>query len=366
LNKTNRLDHLDALRGVAIVSVFIFHALYCGYSNGELPWGHYFRSFNVGWSFLIVSPFTIGSAGVALFFALSGFCIHASFMKRPEWKDFTLRRFWRIYPPYCFALCLFAFIKSSSGWQVFSHALLIHNLFSETFTGINPNFWSIAVEVQLYAIYPLLIFLACRIGWGRSVVLLAVIEAALRIVSCFYAPRWLRDSPFTFWFSWSVGAYVAQAYVKGQRLPFTGWPTGWILFAAIAATMAKATNNFAFPLFALFGATWIANSTAHGTLLSSNIWLARHLRKAGLWSYSLYLIHHPIIAMVGAVLPHSKTNFFHHALFRFIILLCLWPVVLVLSGWMYRLIEKPSMRIGHSKSELFPLREFAGKGIGEL
>src|SRR4029079_6537576 len=103
------------------------------------------------WSFLLVLPATLGSAGVAVFFAVSGFCIHLSFQRNPESRDYIFRRFFRIYPPYLFALVLFAFIYPPTRLsfaslqdftQLLSHLFLVHNFGSSTFNGINGAFWS--------------------------------------------------------------------------------------------------------------------------------------------------------------------------------------------------------------------------------
>jgi len=45
---------------------------------------------------------------------------------------------------------------------------------------INTNFWSIAVEVQLYLLYPLLLVLVSRWGWEKCLAWLAVLEFGLR------------------------------------------------------------------------------------------------------------------------------------------------------------------------------------------
>jgi len=97
--------------------------------------------------------------------------------QRPSWTDFIRRRFWRIYPPYVFTLVLFSVAYHSDWRQVLSHLFLVHSLATSTFNGINSAFWSVGVEVQLYAAYPLLILLSSRLGWRRTVWLLASLVA---------------------------------------------------------------------------------------------------------------------------------------------------------------------------------------------
>ena len=46
-----------------------------------------------------------------------------------------------------------------------SHLFLVHNFNPDWYYGINGAFWSIAVESQLYVLYPVLVALASRRGW---------------------------------------------------------------------------------------------------------------------------------------------------------------------------------------------------------
>jgi len=46
------IDFLDQIRGVAILAVFLVHALGTGFRRDHLPWGEWFRSFDVPVSFL--------------------------------------------------------------------------------------------------------------------------------------------------------------------------------------------------------------------------------------------------------------------------------------------------------------------------
>jgi peptidoglycan/LPS O-acetylase OafA/YrhL len=107
---------------------------------------------------------------VPLFFVISGFCIHYSFLRSGEFngRQFFWRRFWRIYPAYIVAVLIFSITKPAAIWppmsslQVVSHVLFFHNVTFETFFGINSSFWSIAVEVQLYLLFPVLLLMAAQ------------------------------------------------------------------------------------------------------------------------------------------------------------------------------------------------------------
>ena len=102
---------------------------------------------------------------------------------------FYLRRFFRIYPPDLLALLFFAralpvsrlplaFPRYSFA-DLFTHGTLTHNYFPRSIYKINGAFWSIAVEAQLYLIYPLLLTLVRRIGWNKSLLFTLLLEINL-------------------------------------------------------------------------------------------------------------------------------------------------------------------------------------------
>ena len=114
-NNRSRYDFIDLLRGVAILLVIAFHSVGASFGFDQLKWGAGLGlDFDVGMQFLIVLPATFGWAGVAVFFAISGFCIHNSFSKESALGFFryAVKRFCRIYPPYILALLILYIYKT--------------------------------------------------------------------------------------------------------------------------------------------------------------------------------------------------------------------------------------------------------------
>jgi len=170
----NRIDFLDHIRGVAIIGVLVFHSLGSAYGIAKLRWHGWLPDFDVPGSFLLLFPATFGWLGVAVFFVVSGFCIHLSHQraKDEDLRAFFIRRFFRIYPPYLAALLIFSFLypwheirlcSPPSLARFCTHLFLVHNLHSGSFNAINMAFWSVAVEFQLYLLYPLVLVLVGRL-----------------------------------------------------------------------------------------------------------------------------------------------------------------------------------------------------------
>src|SRR5688572_12946641 len=102
-----RLLFIDYIRGFAILGVFVFHGLTV---DDRLLFSGWTRDFSNSYKNLLL-PFNLGWLGVAVFFVVSGFCIHISFQQQGRnWRGFLIRRFFRLFPPYLVALLFLAFV----------------------------------------------------------------------------------------------------------------------------------------------------------------------------------------------------------------------------------------------------------------
>ncbi len=366
---SGHLNFLDGMRGIAILGVFVFHALRAAYGMDKLPWAGMFRNFDASPSFLLLYPATYGNAGVAVFFVVSGFCIHLSYQrsKSKGWKYFFNQRFFRIYPIYLLATLVFFFIWPWGDFnlgnfqritQLVSHILLIHNWGESTFYGINASFWSIAVEVQLYLIYPLLVWLTTRLGWRKSLVLAAVSEIGIIVGSSVYKmrfgdsfPTFITGSPFAFWLSWSFGAYLAECYLQGRTSRLFAARIELVAIVAILLPFFKLTTPFVFLSFAwlaaitierLIVAKWSGPDSPEGLL--GRCW--SHLGALGMVSYSFYLIHQPMIGLTNRVLNYVLPGTISHQLLSFCVYVSSYPIVYFISLLIYKRIEQPSINFG--------------------
>src|SRR6476620_2732148 len=97
VSEAGRLDFLDALRGVAVLAVFVQHAAialtpdFTDFAGADFSDG-FSRHFNAG------------QFGVLLFFLCSGFIIPASVERHRAPRAFWTSRFFRLYPAYWVAL----------------------------------------------------------------------------------------------------------------------------------------------------------------------------------------------------------------------------------------------------------------------
>lgn len=369
------LDLLDYTRAMAIISVVAYHCL-CAI-GGQIYWNTWVRNLDVPLSNLLVLPLNLGSLGVAIFFVVSGFCIHLSFQQQgKKYSDFFIRRFFRIYPAYLAAVLLFAFLfpktalnfsgaSANESWrQLISHLLLIHNFQPGTYSGINASFWSLAIEIQLYLLYPLLLFLVARLGWKRTLILLGIIESVIHVAReivvfntismphfldhypraisstliCFYD---LGRSPLAYWFSWSLGALVADCYLQNKPQPLAGVsPVIWAGCTVICFVF-RPLSEFMFAMGCLFTATTLSRLLQNGIKVNPDRFGWKFLGRIGVWSYSLYLLHQPILFALPTAWLDSYGTLVKLAFLGFAGL-----AVLLLSWLSYTAIEAPSIKMG--------------------
>src|SRR4051795_12096619 len=177
-----RLAGLDGIRGVAALFVVVNHIFlrtFPGYPRDRAP-------FWAGW-------FIYGRFAVVLFIVLSGFSL-ALGPARHGWRlgavaGFARRRARRILPAYWAALVFSLAVAwlvvpppgqaAPGGKSILVDGLLVQNLVGAP--SPNRSFWSMAVEVQLYLAFPLLLLMVRRWGAVAMVATVTLIVAAVGV-----------------------------------------------------------------------------------------------------------------------------------------------------------------------------------------
>jgi len=194
-----RLDYVDALRGAACAWVLLHHT----FATDMVPGGMWFYPIH---TLSVVSD--IGWLGVNLFLVLSGFCLFYPLAARYELRDiplnlrtFAKRRAMRILPPYYIALFILSIFEIISfryaqGYWDFQrgvntpkdllvHLLMIHNFSHHTVGSVSTAFWSLALESQLYVIFPLLVWCLRKFGL-KSILAITLLISVMWQWFCFH------------------------------------------------------------------------------------------------------------------------------------------------------------------------------------
>jgi len=358
----SNLADIDVFRGLAALVVAAMHTRELTWVGIRELWAsqgtHLTPSSVLGYA---TFPLIWGSIGVPIFFVLSGYCIHRSqAMARVRTGgyglapgNFLLRRFFRIYPVVAGALLLTCLCDWASR-QYFPNSpkladaglgTFLINLFSlqglagPTY-GSNGPLWTLSLEVQFYAVYPLLLMLMWRLGTLRTLLALAT----LNVASFFLWQRHGTLLFLSFYVSWYLGALVAEVEASGRftRQLETRRARAVVFAAGFLGLLAGCgvfflDNYFGFQVWAVAFAVILFAALRRPVPLQG--WLARVFAWLGTFSFSLYIVHLPVVVLIHSM-RYSSVN--QSSLFPFFTTL----VAVVAVAYLFSLVfERPALAL---------------------
>ena len=278
---TARFQTLDAFRGIAALSVTLFH---CVNSHPEVASSAIGRWLLYGW------------AGVFLFFPISGYCICAA-LDQPHNSRvtrFAWRRWRRIFPPYWasvllatgVALAALPFNRGSMADVALSPERWLSVLtLTQVFTAfpeiVNPVYWSLGYEVQFYAVMTC-VLLVPRDRGPMAVGALSCL-AAVYLMSPGLEVRGLF---LNHWLSFAAGCAVHMWLHRPAARPIALVVAACAVAAAIARTDPGLAVSVAAGIVMIVAASIDARAATWRVLIP--------MLALGQISYSLYLTHVPI------------------------------------------------------------------------
>lgn len=370
----NRDARIDALRAIAVIGVVLLHtqnAWYYG-SGGDWPVADRLHMRD-HWMGIVSIPVTFGFLGLNLFFLLSGLCIHLWWLKRSQggakpfqfWGYFR-RRLTRLYPAYFGAVVFSLLLLGGTEWlrlnvlgrealsvqagnvieQTLRYLTFTHTLKAETFGGYNGPLYTMAIEFQFYLLYPLVLAGFRRFGpVGTLLAATAIsIVASLWVVSSGDARmmRVVLDSAVARWPEWILGCLMAEWLVRWRATsiaaPIAARPFVWLGGCAfIAATLLQVKSGIAPNLL------WTASIASVVVLFLQRDEKPLTARFAWLcWlgtiSYSIYLIHAPILRLFSMFLTPQPASLGINLLIYLTLAL---PLVLALAYVLFKFLEEP-------------------------
>lgn len=343
VTRARRRPALDGIRAIAVTAVVVYHT-----DDNLLPGGF---------------------IGVDLFFVLSGYLITTLLLQeRMRTGGVSLRGFWarrvrRLWPLGWLLIAavgvlgalgawspsqqrtlpaqsLAGFANVSNWWQMANGGYL------DEFSDPSPlrHLWSLAVEEQMYVLWPIALIGLIRAGrrWGRSVtwVGLGLLAAASVLSAWMSSPERAYLATDSRAIGILVGAGLALAW---QDHPMVGprsraaritvaalgslASVGLVAASFMAEPMVSWLHRGGFLAIALLGAALVAvaltNRAARRALsLTPLVWVGER-------SYAIYLVHWPLVVASDGTLPAWAT----------------WTLVLggsiIASAWLHTAIERP-------------------------
>jgi peptidoglycan/LPS O-acetylase OafA/YrhL len=342
----SNLISIDIVRAIAALGVYFYHSAIGSmlYKYLKIP--------------LIKNIDAFGATyAVPLFFLISGYCIHLSNLKYIKSEQplpliqYYKRRLLRIFPPYLVALLLSILINfyTKVHSQPTTNDLIIHLFCLQGFSvpyfnTINLVLWTITVEIAFYLIYPLFYYLRYKYSLNTAIISVFLISAINIIyLSLEKAPTlpqffWVGN----LWFAWCVGAFIAdKIYFDANSIKKNNFKIAYlIIFTFFAFSFFNNYSFLSIPFYQFKILIWTGPLVF---IISKEGWLQKHnnffiktLGFIGLSSYSLYLLHEPLISLknyiIHAYLPKSLQ----------LPVLVLGILIIPFITWLnYCIVEKP-------------------------
>jgi peptidoglycan/LPS O-acetylase OafA/YrhL len=294
---------IDGLRAVAILPVLLFHAGLAGFSGGFV--------------------------GVDVFFVISGYVIALSLLPDLHARQFSIWRFYarrirRIFPALFVTVAvtgIFAYLLFLPSFFLdFSKSLLAASVFTSNlyFWKASGYFaaeavfrpllhtWSLSVEEQYYLFMPVAMWVIFRFLGKRWLLFLSpaiMVSLALSIYATWVAPTAnFYILPTRAW-ELLIGAALALGSIPVVRTRWLAEAIGVLGLAMIGYAIFSFDDTTSFPglnaLFPCLGtALLIYVGKAKVAPLATSFLSLKPLVWIGLISYSLYLVHWPIVSFV--------------------------------------------------------------------
>ena len=339
----SKIDAITGLRGLAALLVVYAHSVH--------------------WFALPLASNCTGEIGVSVFFALSGFLMAYLYIG----KDFSalsvtgyaVHRFSRIAPAYLF-IVLLSFIIHTAFYPDFTYAISETNILRHIlFSGNVSVFWSITPEVEFY-----FLFVVVWAATSRYLMRSDITGLVLLTLGCLILMAYRDALPGTFvgaklhYFLFGVIAGVIrskigaqQSHVKSLNFLHAFLVAAMVLGAVVVLTghgsvILPFADNEAFYsslLTAVYGA-FVVFLFSFSSTVGNFFFANRAIILCGECSFSIYLLHQPIIFFFHKYLPQPLPPIY---------LVPFLALVFALSWLNYRWIERPGARLIKSIGRVF-------------
>lgn len=332
---------LDGVRGVAVLLVLLDHS-----------WGVFTGA---------------GTAGVWIFFVLSGFLLAIPFVKRPGiavsydyMNEYLLRRLKRILPMYYFFIIVTFFFYGKFDSNAFRHLLFLQG---------DGHLWTIPQEMLFYLFLPFIMIFNYLVFRGRAlpvVIALSIIMVLSNMyldkdIISMFGGNHVRPAFVGIFICGIMFSYLYHGVVlNNSSLPVLSSTTKRVIsiagIALIIGFVVLPTDNlydskiyyahiypgwFGFAAGMMILLVLIAPGTLYDKILS---WLP--LRAMGLVGFSFYLLHPHIITLVKGM----QDYYIGYRVGAFPQLLIVLVITYFLSAFTYSYIERPFLKLAKKKA----------------
>ncbi len=335
-----RYPSLDGLRGIAVLFVVFSHL-----SNEGL---NLHPALNFSGS---------GKYGVFLFFVLSAFLLSGQFFQLPPdqlwdrniWLRYAIRRILRIFPLYTLVLVGTALMNTVFHADFFWKDVGTHLILQ----GGKGIFWTIPVEFKYYILLPAVVFfLHGHIRLGVTIMFIALAVIAWQFPESQAEMNGIDLLPYLVIFL--PGTLAALIHTRLQTIQIRNRQgmelIAFLSLAAILITVPQWWNALTdgnikpshfHRSYSFYGLLWSVFILAHlnGTGFFRRFFSLKPLRMIGTVSFSMYLLHLPIILLAKKYVPLPTP----------LKIAAILSAIFLISLLSYTTIERPFIRLAECK-----------------
>jgi len=324
---SKRINVLDDMRGIAIISVMLYHYFFV-YHKSELteslsPALQYFRLSN-DW-------LNLGVFAVSIFFLISGFVINMSLRGEGSIKEtvkFAIKRFFRLYPAYWFAIVLIitstCFYGNPDKYKLVQ--ILVNMTMLQDFFGIehiDGVFWTLMIEIKFYVLMAFVFLIGARNSLKGIILALIVISLV--------TGKYVFMYPALMFF----GAIIYFDFIGKKQINLRN-----IVFSLVLVLVfSLVVKDDVYGAFIGKSIAFLFSIIIFLTLISWNKKLGRFLAFMGMVSYSFYLLHQ----VIGYLILDAISGALGWSSY-----LITYLIITTAAYISFRYVEKPINNYGHS------------------
>ncbi|WP_100259508.1 acyltransferase family protein [Qipengyuania seohaensis] len=358
-----RYAFVDSIRGIAALMVIYLHI-----AEQLLQSREYYSDLEISLFTLFTAYFDAGKIGVIMFFAVSGYVIPFSLLKKRKRPllSFAIGRFMRLYPAYWLSILAMVLVVAWQGNPFDSFTIAANATMLQGFVGIQNIqglYWTLQIELVFYGLCVVLFFFGL-LGSQKWVTATAI--ATLAGAFALAVARWATGMGFPValplaLFAMFIGMTWRTATLDKDETSMRHFRLLIALFVisipliSLLAYNADAANN----------ETWYRYTLSYFTamglfILMTSWWKISNpfLSFLGTISYSVYLFGWVCTQIIETAFPSVLTGAIPgHALIALASIM-----TIVVSTAIYYLVEKPSIELGRKLVKLVE----NGKGRAQI
>jgi peptidoglycan/LPS O-acetylase OafA/YrhL len=364
---------LDGVRGLAALTVFVFHIWLYGAKGSS--------------SNLAADVFNEFRIGLICFFVLSGYLLYGAFARAAPkqagevpMRRYLLRRGARILPAYYVSLfgsiLLLEAVAGSPGVRLpDGDGFTLFFFFAQNYSGstimkLNPVTWTLCLEVAFYVLLPVIGAFAYHLAKGRRGPQVALLGGLMGLGVFWnvlaFLDHWNQPATKALpaYLPYFAAGMLLALFVEGRRedgrdLRLAPWPTAAVMLAGLALVVGNAYWHATSPgpahdaaimalhdLPAGIGFALMILAVVAGRGISLGWLRARPLAQLGVISYGFYLWHVPLILFVKEMAADKPGAIELAALVA--------PLALAAGAASWLWVEKPLMSAVNSRLRRAP------------